>query len=495
MKKHFKSLASFSISVIALLLLALTFTFLQKIPSTNALRSANGYPPPGDGYVISEDAYPPPGTPPNVTPTITLTRIPTVNPLTPAPPPDFWPTDMPWPPPTSTPKPYFTPVVEPFPTLQFVFLDEKAPDEELDSIWYPYYMGKNAEIVLEELKIDEMGKRKENPKTKIELGFGPMADSPRLLALQMTSDGTYFAYQAAEREGAVWNIYETSSSTNLGIKEKFGFLLGDFYRWSPDGKYFLAHIDKDDSRASASLIGIEDGKRGMLKASEHDGVLPEIDDMAFSPDGNLIAAALSYHPYTGKNNPWMNEISIWKTGDPSSQELLCRGENGKDTEIHTLKWSPDGQKLLWVGGLETTEVDRWVLYLWLADRSTGKCEPIIEMGIARGQGFPVSGKFSADWSPDGSQIAFHLIEEIDGDSFYRIALLDINSRTVMDLAGPTQDVLSHVQFSPSGDLVIYSISRIDYGEIWAISLDGRVNTLIAGPTTIGAPFWFNTKQK
>ena len=485
----------FSISIIALLLLALTFAFLQKTFPTNALRSANGYPPPEDSYVIPENAYPPPGTPPNVTPTVTLTKIPTVNPLTPAPPPEFWPTDLPWPPPTSTPKPYFTPVVELFPTLQFAFLDEKAPDEELDSIWYPYYKGKNAEIELEELKIDEMGKRKEKPKTKIELGFGYGAEYPRLLTLQKTSDDAFIAYQHAIREGAVWDIYEMSSGKNLSIEEKYGFGLVEFYRWSPDGKYFLALIDKDDSRASASLIGIEDGKRVMLKASEHDGILPEIDDMAFSPDGNLIAAALSYHPYTGKNNPWMNEISIWKADDPSSQEILCRGENGKDTEIHTLKWSPDGQKLLWVGGLETTKVEGWVEYLWLADRSTGKCEPIIEMGIARGQGFPVSGKFSADWSPDGSQIAFHLIEEIDGSSFYRIALLDINSRAVMDLVGPTQDVLSHVQFSPYGDLVIYSISRIDYGEIWAISLEGSVNTLIAGPTTIGAPFWWDKKQK
>jgi hypothetical protein len=483
----------FSVSIIALLLLALAFAFLQKEFQTTALRPANGYPPPEDRYVITENAYPPPGTPPNGTPTVALTKIPTVNPLTPAPPPEFWPTDLPWPPPTSTPKPFFTPVVELFPTLQFAFLDEKVSDDVLDSIWYPYYKGKNAEIVLEELKIDEMGNRKEQPKTRIGLSFGLYAEYPRLLALQMTSDSAYFAYQAAEREGANWELYEMSSGKNLSIKERYGFGLVEFYRWSPDGKYFLAFINKDDSRASASLIGIEDGKRVVLKAAEHDGILPEIDDMAFSPDGDLIAAALSYHPYSGKNNPWMNEISIWKAGDPSSREILCRGENGKDTEIHTLKWSPDGQKLLWVGGLETADVEHWVLYLWLADRSTGKCEPIIEMGIARGQGFPVSGKFSADWSPDGSQVAVHLIDEKDGNSLYRIALLDINSRTVMDLVGPTQNVLSNVQFSPYGSLIFYSISRIDYGEIWAVSLEGGSTTLIAGPTTISAPFWFDKK--
>lgn len=117
------------------------------------------------------------------------------------------------------------------------------------------------------------------------------------------------------------------------------------------------------------------------------------------------------------------------------------------------------------------------------------------MGKAPEQGLWLPGDFTADWSPDGSQIAFHLVDEKDGNSLYRIALLDINSRTVMDLVGPTQDILSNVQFSPYGGLIFYSISRIDYGEIWAVSLDESLTIPVAGPTTISAPFWFDKKQK
>lgn len=490
MKKLFNSLTSISVIAIALFLLALAVILLPKILrrpislSPNPLSTEIGYPPPE----ITQEI-----TPTYEIPTVTFTIQPTVNPLTPVPP-EGWPTDEPWPPLTSTPEPITTPVVELFPTPQLTYLDEKVPDEELDSIWYPYRKGKNADIELEELKIDEMAKRKEKPKTKLDLGFGSMADYPRLLSLQKTSDDAYIAYQSAEREGAVWTIYEMSSGKNISIRQKYGFTLIEFYRWSPDGKYFLAHLDTDNL-SSASLIKVTDGKGVILEAYEHDGILPEIDDMAFSPDGNLIAGALSYHPYSGKNNPWMNEISIWKTGDPSSREILCRVENGKDTELHTLKWSPDGQKLLWVGGMETTEVEGWVQYLWLADRSTGKCEPIAKMGIVPEQGFSVSGGFSADWSPDSSQIAYRVKEEKEGNSYYRIVLLDINSRMDKDLVSPTQDVLSNVQFSPNGDLVIYSVSRIDYGEIWTVALGGDVITPIAGPTTINAPFWWDKKQK
>lgn len=490
MRKLSNSLASISIIAIIMFFLVIAVILSPKILrqpialSQNTLSTYIGYPPPEITQEITQTYG---------IPTVTFTIQPTVNPLTPVPP-EGWPTDEPWPPLTPTPEPLITPEIELFPTPQFTYIDEKVPDEELDSIWYPYRKGKNADIELEELKIDEKAKRKEKPTTKLDLGFGSKADYPRLLSLQMTSDDTFIAYQSAEREGATWTIYEMSSGKNISIRQKYGFTLIEFFRWSPDGQYFLAHLDMDNL-SSASLIKVTDGKRVMLEASEYDGILPEIDDMAFSPDGNLIASALSYHPYSGKNSPWMNEISIWKTGNQSSREILCRVENGKDIELHTLKWSPDGQKLLWVGGMETTEIDDWVQYLWLADRSTGKCEPIAKMGIVPEQGFSVTGGFSADWSPTSSQIAFRVKEEKEGNSYYRIVLLDINSRMYKDLISPTQDVLSNIQFSPNGDLVIYSVSRIDYGEIWTVGLGGDVITPIAGPTTINAPFWWEKKQK
>lgn len=494
MKKLFNSIATIIFIAIALFLLAMAVILLPKTLrrpitlSSSPLSTRIGYP------ISTEIGYPPPKIiSTDRIATITFTIQPTANPLTPVPP-ESWPTDQPWPPLTSTPQPIMTPEVKSFPTLQIIYLDEKVLDKDLDSFWYPYRKGKNADVELKELKIDEKAKQKEKPKTKIDLGFGSVADYPRLLSFQMTSDDAYIAYQSAEREGAVWTIYEMSSGKELSIRTKFGFTLIEFYRWSPDGKYFLAHLDTNNL-SNASLINMSDGKGVMVEASEHDGILPEIDDMAFSPDGNLIAGALSYHPYRGKSNLWMNEISIWKTSDPSSREILCSAENGKDTELHTLKWSPDSQKLLWVGGLEVAEVEGWVQYLWLADRSTGECKPFAKMGIAPEQGLSVSGGYSADWSPDSSQIAFRAKEEKEGDSYYHIILLDMNSRMEKDLVGPTQDILSNVQFSPNGDLVIYSVSRIDYGEIWAVSLAGDEIIPIAGPTTINAPFWWDKKPK
>jgi WD40 repeat protein len=474
------------IIAVVVILLAIAVILVPKILQRPIIASSKRF--------TTESGYPPPEiTPTDGIPTVTFSVQPTVNPLTPGPP-DGWPIDQPWPPYTATPKPVIPPAIDLFSTPAFTYLDEKVPDEELDRLWYPYRSGKNADIVLEEIKVDEMGKRKEKPNTKLNLGFGSLADAPRLLSLQKTSDDAYIAYQSAEREGAIWIINEISTGKSISTRQKFGFTLIDFYQWSPDGNYFLAHIDIDNL-SSASLINIADGKRGMYEASEHDGILPEIDDVAFSPDGSLIAGALSYHPDSRKNNPWMNEISIWKTGDPSSREILCRVENGKDTEIHTLQWSPDGQKILWVGGMETTEVKDWVQYLWLADRSTGKCGPVAKMGVVPEQGYPVSGGFSADWSPDGSQVAFRGKEEKEGNSYYRIVLLDINTRMEKNLLGPTKDILSNVQFSPNGDFVTYSVSRIDYGEIWAVRLSGDGNTPIAGPTTINAPFGWDKKQK
>lgn len=485
-KKFLDSVGQIAIVAILLIVLVVALVSLRTAP-TDAVPGAqgeSGYLPPQETMLPTEII---------ATETPRPTQPPTVPPLTPHPP-DFWPTDQPWPPSTSTPQAIIMPEIEPFPTLQFSFLDAKSPDEGLASLWYPYREGTNAGVTLEEIKVGGMGERKEQPRTRIDLG-GFAAISPRLLALQKTSNNAYIAYLYGEREGANWLVYEVTSGKEVKFRDVFGFILVEFFRWSPDGEYFLAHLFENNS-SSFSLVNITDGKRVMLETSEYERIIPEIDDMAFSEDGRFIAAALSYHPPSDSDTPWMNEISIWRFNDPSSREILCRGVNGKNARSPTLKWSPDGQKILWVGGLETSDVDNWVNYLWLADRSTGKCEPLIEMGISRGQGYyPVSGVYTADWSPEGSKIALHIVEEKDGVLFYRIALLDVKSRTLTDLVGPMQDHLSNVQFSPAGDLIYYTISRADYGEIWAMRLDGSVSIPVAGPTTVSAPFWIEIIQK
>lgn len=204
MKKLFNSLASISVIAIALFLLALAVILLPKILrrpialSPNTLSTEIGYPPPEITQEITSTYE---------IPTVTFTIRPTVNPLTPVPP-EGWPTDQPWPPLTSTPEPIITPVVELFPTPQFTYLDAKVPDEELDSIWYPYRKGKNATVELDEVRIDDAGRRKEFPKTKHDLNFGISSDYPRITS--------HYMFLLTERLLHIWD---------RNVKGAFGKLL------------------------------------------------------------------------------------------------------------------------------------------------------------------------------------------------------------------------------------------------------------------------------
>lgn len=496
MKKIFGSLGSFIGVVTAFLLIIISILtlpkMLQKPVSYNNHLPSNAYPPPD----VTQESTPPDPTP-FETPAVTITYLPTINPLTPVAP-EGWPTDQPWPPPTSTAEPAFTPEIELFPTPQFIFVDEGVSAESLDSLWVPSRKGKNAKVELDEVLIDDKGKRKEFPKTKHVLNFGIASDYPRITSLHVSRDNKYIAYMESEREGGVWKITDISSGESLPDK-KFGINLIDFYGWSPNGKFFLAYLAENDpntlTRSTSSLINLNNGDRINMHVQTWDGVPPSINDMEFSPDGSTIADVVSYQPWSDKNNPYAVEIGIWENGDASSRKVLCRVENGTGAQQDSLKWSPDGKKLLWAGGLASPDQDEFVNWLWLADITTGKCEPVIKMGI-HGPGIWVAGGFSADWSPDSKQIAFCVKEDNEEENtHYLIMLLDVQSKEVKEVIRSTENTLSNIQFSPFGDLVLYNVSGKEYGEIWAVNLISDELFPVAGPTTLFAPFEWRKNQK
>lgn len=466
MKRIFAPISIIMILVMTLSLLGIAILLLPKLPqksvavATDITSTLNPYPAP----VVT-----------------TVTLQPTVNPLTPVPP-DFWPTDQPWPPPTATiepPQP--APAVTLFPTPEFKLLAAEVPEAELQTLWYPARPGHHATILLEQILIDANGERQEEAQTKIDLKLETRPSISQVWGLFTSQEG--FMAAIIEGEGGTTKIVELSTGETINFKNP-KIIITNFYNWSIDGNFFIASINNDPTSA-ASIVDAKTGENQKISVEDNDGVPAEIGDISYSIDGDFIADGVSYQPWYGKNNPWITEVGIRSTRDLSSRRVICTIENGKSIFPHSLKWSPDGHKLMWIGGIDTPEENGWDLWLWLADITTNNCQKIAHLGVNTGEGNFIPGGYSAGWSPDSKKIAFRFNAENEG---FGLAIYDVES-SQQNIIGPTsQEVLSNVQFSPDGNFIVYSVGKKDYGEIWAMRLDGKEKFPIAGPTTLNAPY-------
>lgn len=491
-----KNAAKVIVSLIALMALAgMIFLSLKSIPQPLAGKSPStpiidtSYPPPQSTESARSAAptgYPPP---PILAPTLMTTTLSTLPPLTPHPP-DWWPTDQPWPPGTKTPMPpEATLEIVPFPSPDFRFADNALPDLDLESLWVPSSPGYNASLSLDEILLNSKGERKDKAKIKIDMKVKVIPSIPQMNGLILSPDGSTAEYVVSSGEGGnivLLNLSTGETFTNINSKR----IITGFYNWDEDGQHFLANF-LDTSPLVVSLVETKTGESENIEFKERAGIEPEVQDLAFSPDGNRIVDAVSYQPIFGKHNPWVTEIGVRAEKELSIRDVICVIENGRSVFPHSLKWSPDGMKLMWIGGLDAPDVKGWDLWLWIADLSSKSCQKMEHLGDGN-EGPYVPGGYSADWSPDSRTVAFR---PFDLNAGYSITLLDLETGKKRDLHGPTQEILSNVHFSPDGKLVTYSLSKMEYGEIWAISLDGRDNFPIAGPTPPHAPYKWLSKIK
>ena len=240
---------------------------------------------------------------------------------------------------------------------------------------------------------------------------------------------------------------------------------------APDGKHAVVVIRRtlwndDKGITDLVLIDLENGTQQTLLANR-DG----LSDPAFSPDGTRIA--------------FLANESTAK--DAHSQIFVIPAAGGTAGQITHVKegveqfaWRPDGRAFAYAAvdpDPQRTGADRF------RDSFIFTTEPIVARELPRqshifvvtlengataqltaGSQSLASGEAEStlSWAPDGKSIAFTLVPDaiLNDESYSRIALADVATRTVRPLTGATAWEGDPI-FSPDGSKIAYSCSKGD----------------------------------
>lgn len=204
--------------------------------------------------------------------------------------------------------------------------------------------------------------------------------------------------------------------------------------WSPDGKR-IAYVSFEKHSAAVYVQTLATGQRE--RVSEFPGINGA---PAWSPDGSRLALTLSKD-----GNP---DIYVLTLGSGGLTKLT--NSTAIDTEP---AWSPDGHTIVFT--------------------SDHGGKPQLYMVSSHGGGekrLTFSGDYNArgSFSPDGKSL---VMVHGNGGS-YRIAVMDIGSRSISELtSGPSDESPS---FAPNGSMILYASKKGGNSFLSAVSVDGKM---------------------
>lgn len=222
--------------------------------------------------------------------------------------------------------------------------------------------------------------------------------------------------------------------------------------WSPDGRLIAG--------GSGDRVNLWDATTGELLA-ELDGQIGFVNSVAFSPDGQIIAAA------GGCYEPIQHGVQLW---DVASQEPLLRLEDFDDT-VFGVAFSPDGKTLL-TGGGNAWGFGPGSAQLW--DVITG--EMLHEFGLPN-QYDPstMMTVYNIAFSTDGT-----LAAAIMGDGRVQVCEVDTGTERVVLIGHEGWG--NSVAFSPDGTLLA-TASAANFSDqggdarLWDVTTGKQVATL------------------
>lgn len=287
-------------------------------------------------------AYPPPPYPP---PRENIISSATPSPRTPATPgpPSGWPTDQPWPPlstgytpPPSTPAP-------PFPTPVLRSTSTGSRPANLQQLWYPFFPNLASKPLLKAIMLDEQnynwGTVDHSNALEIPLPYEGPDPGPVLLVFHVSPSYRWivadFAYTGSQ-------LVDLSSDLTIPLYSSEPGAGWRFLSWNPPGESMFV-----SSSHGYQLIDLPTLKADVVKILDFTAENPYLSTVAISPDGALIADAVVNPPTVGVRNVSVTEIGLRK-GLHEKRQMLIQIDQGIIVVDHSLVWSPDGNKLIWI---------------------------------------------------------------------------------------------------------------------------------------------------
>ena len=220
--------------------------------------------------------------------------------------------------------------------------------------------------------------------------------------------------------------------------------------WSPD-KRKIAYVSFEKHNAAIYVQTLATGQRERVAEFRGINGAP-----AWSPDSSKLALTLSKD---GSPDIYTLDLAT------KSVRRLTKN-NAIDTEP---SWSPDGSKIVFTsdrGGKPQ---------LYLVPTDGGEEERITYTGDYNARG---------SFSPDGQNIV--MVHGNGGD--YRIAVMDVNSKTISPLTtGPSDESPS---FAPNGSMILYASKKGRTGFLSSVTLDGKMQQrMVFNSGEVREPAW------
>lgn len=286
----------------------------------------------------------------------------------------------------------------------------------------------------------------------------PSPDGKRLLLMDGWGNASVFYFDTGELEP----VFRTKASSHAL-----------FFNWHPDSVHILMRSGTGYQDQGLWLVNVDTGEHITL-VSEYP--VSNFVSAAISPNGQQLI----YGHAPGINFPegtWLRSIGV-----DNEQKIF-------DYKVIALSWSPDGQKIAFIGngGLSIMDAD-------------GTSVQLLSTDVDSGHGFvPI-------WSPDSQWIAFMVIDPSSPlrDSSNELELTDdrrfvgatihvVNVVTGKEHLLMNDNNIGHLSpsWSPDSSQIAFISIMSGKSEIWVANIDGtELRQLTTTDSPVRYPSWF-----
>ena len=234
-------------------------------------------------------------------------------------------------------------------------------------------------------------------------------------AVQLSPDGSQLAWvvRTEGRDGIEVAKADGSNAHRIGTDKPGGCSQSDI-AWAPDSRHLAFLSDCASGGKQKELFVADVQANGAPKRlSALTGVA---DDLSWSPDGKTLGflyvpngtrrASAVYAAKPAAGEIGVDGLEVQRVAAVDADGGAVRLLSSADTYAYEFAWSPDGQRIAYVGAPPPGDNNWWVAKLYVQDAKVdAKAAMVLDPSGSKGSlhGLQIA---LPRWSPDGQRIAF-----------------------------------------------------------------------------------------